>query len=101
MFTPEDINSLSEFQRNARTHIRKLKKSGRATVLTVNGKAAVVVQDAEAYSRLLQFAEGLEEYKAVREGIRDMEAGRLIPAEKVFKELRAQYGRKRPRRRSA
>ena len=101
MIDPKDIHSLSDFQRDAKAHIRRLKKSGRAEVLTVNGRAAVIVQDAGAYARLVQYAEGYEEFMAVREGIRDMEAGRLIPAEKVFKELKEKYGTKRSRRRSA
>ena len=32
------IHSLSDFQRNTRGHIRKLKKSGKPAVLTVNGE---------------------------------------------------------------
>jgi hypothetical protein len=101
MIDPNDIHSLSDFQRNSKGHIRRLRKSGRAAVLTVNGKAAVVVQDAAAYSRLVQFADGYEEYMAVREGIRQMEAGLGIPAEQVFKELRAKYSKKSARRRTA
>ena len=45
MIEPQDIHSLSDFQRSAKTHIARLKKTGRASVLTVNGKAAVVVAD--------------------------------------------------------
>jgi len=41
----DDIYSLTEFQRDAKTHIKHLKKSGRPAVLTINGKAALVVQD--------------------------------------------------------
>ncbi len=44
-----DIHSLSDFQRNTREHIRKLKKSGKPAELTVKGQAEVVVQSAEAY----------------------------------------------------
>jgi PHD/YefM family antitoxin component YafN of YafNO toxin-antitoxin module len=48
-----NIHSLSDFQRNAKDHIRKLKRSGKPAVLTVNGEAEVVVQSAEAYQKLL------------------------------------------------
>ena len=44
-----NIHSLSEFQRNTKEHIRKLKRSGKPAVLTVNGEAELVVQSAEAY----------------------------------------------------
>ncbi|MFO0832406.1 MAG: type II toxin-antitoxin system Phd/YefM family antitoxin [Phycisphaerales bacterium] len=52
-----DIISLTDFQRNAKQHIVRLTRTGKAQVLTVNGKAALVVQDAEAYQKLLDQAE--------------------------------------------
>ncbi len=52
-----DIISLTDFQRNAKQHITRLSRSGKAQVLTVNGKACLVVQDAEAYQKLLDQAE--------------------------------------------
>lgn len=54
-------------------------------VLTVNGKAEIVVQDAVAYQRLVELAERAEREEAVaaiREGLADAEAGRIKPARK-------------------
>jgi hypothetical protein len=45
-----DIYSLSEFQRNTRDHISKLKATGNPAVLTVNGQAEVVVQKRRSLS---------------------------------------------------
>jgi PHD/YefM family antitoxin component YafN of YafNO toxin-antitoxin module len=53
----EDITSLTNFHRNSTMHCKRLKKSGRPEVLTVNGKAVLVVQDAEAYQQLLEAVE--------------------------------------------
>lgn len=53
MIDVRDIHSLSSFQRNTREHIRHLKRTRRPEVLTVNGKAELVVQDAEAYQDLV------------------------------------------------
>jgi hypothetical protein len=50
----QDIASLTDFHRNSPTHCKRLKQSGRPEVLTVNGKAVLVVQDAAAYQRLLE-----------------------------------------------
>jgi len=50
----QDITSLTDFLRNTKAHLKRLKLSGRAEVLTINGKAEFVVQDAVAYQRLLQ-----------------------------------------------
>jgi hypothetical protein len=60
MIRLEDIGSLTDFQRNTVAHVKRLKRTGRAELLTVNGKAEVVVQNASAYQRLI---EELEKYK--------------------------------------
>ena len=43
----KDIESLTNFKRNTREYLERIKESGHPLVLTVNGKAEVVVQDAE------------------------------------------------------
>jgi len=53
----QDIASLTDFHRNSTTHCKRLKQSGRPELLTVNGKAVLVVQDAAAYQRLLEVVE--------------------------------------------
>ncbi|HKM91777.1 MAG TPA: hypothetical protein VJX29_14300 [Candidatus Acidoferrales bacterium] len=63
MIKVEDILSLTDFARNTKAHLRQLKQSGRAAVLTINGKAQLIVQEAAAYQRLLN---ALERTKAVR-----------------------------------
>jgi PHD/YefM family antitoxin component YafN of YafNO toxin-antitoxin module len=54
MIKLEDIHSLTDFQRNTRAHMERIRKTGRPTVLTVNGHAELVVQDAAAYQRLIE-----------------------------------------------
>jgi prevent-host-death family protein len=44
-----DIRSLSDFKRNTSELLDRLKKSGDPLVLTINGRAEVVVRDAEAW----------------------------------------------------
>lgn len=53
MFNLLDIHSLTDFQRNARKFLTRLQESGKPMILTVNGKAAVVMQDAESYQAML------------------------------------------------
>ena len=57
---------MTEFQRNTRTHLERLKKSGQPEVLTVNGQAEVVVQDAVAYQTLVDKLEAIE---GIRKGL--------------------------------
>lgn len=61
-------------------------------VLTVNGKAEIVVQDAVAYQRLVERAEREEAVAAIREGLADAEAGRIKPARKALRTLAKKYG---------
>lgn len=49
----EDICSMTEFKRRTSELVTRLRSTGRAMVLTTNGKADVVVQDAASYQRLL------------------------------------------------
>jgi PHD/YefM family antitoxin component YafN of YafNO toxin-antitoxin module len=56
----DDIHSLTEFQRDTKTHMKQLKKTGRPAVLTVNGKASLVVQDASVYQSMLDAGDRAE-----------------------------------------
>ena len=60
MIRPEDIGSLTDFARNIKGHIERLQRTGRPELLTVNGKAVVVVQSASAYQRLIESLEKLK-----------------------------------------
>jgi PHD/YefM family antitoxin component YafN of YafNO toxin-antitoxin module len=60
MIRPEDIGSLTDFQRNTRAHLKRLRRTGRPELLTLNGKAEVVVQNASAYQRLIESLEKLK-----------------------------------------
>lgn len=52
----DDIQPMTTFRNHSAKVMRHLKESGRPVVLTVNGKAAAGVQDAEAYQRLRDIA---------------------------------------------
>jgi hypothetical protein len=59
MIRSEDITSLTDFAKNTKAHLKRLKRTGRPELLTVNGKAEVVVQNATAYQRLIEALEKL------------------------------------------
>jgi prevent-host-death family protein len=91
----KDIQSLTTFRRQSGDFMKQLKKSKRPVVLTVNGKAAAVVQDAEAYQRLLDIAARADEDEAIRQGLEDAKAGRTRPAREFFAEFEAKHGIRR------
>jgi hypothetical protein len=49
----QDIHSLTDFHRHSKAYVRRLKRTGRPEMLTVNGAAELVVQSAVAYERLV------------------------------------------------
>ncbi|WP_406694451.1 type II toxin-antitoxin system Phd/YefM family antitoxin [Singulisphaera sp. Ch08] len=83
-----DIDSLSNFKRNTPEFLRQLKESGHPVVLTINGKAELVVQDSASYQRLLELEEKAERMEALQASLADMKAGRVIPAESMLAEMR-------------
>ena len=87
-----DINSLSDFKRNTGEFVRRMKQSRQPIVLTVNGKAELVVQDAESYQKLLELADYEETVAALKEGFEDIENGRVRPVEEAFEQLRKKHG---------
>ncbi len=84
----EDIHSLTDFKRRTLEHLKQLKKSGRARVLTVNGRARLVVQDADAYQRLLDELEQARAIAGIRRGLADDAAGHVVTVDAAFSTLR-------------
>lgn len=80
-----DINSLSNFKRNTPEFLRQLKKTGQPVVLTINGKAEIVVQDTGSYQKLLEVAERVEELEALQQAVEEMKAGKVLPSKKCLR----------------
>lgn len=87
-----DIQSLTTFRRSSGDFIRHLKKSKRPMVLTVKGRAAAVVQDAEAYQRLLDIAARADASEGIRQGLEDSRRGRTRPVREFLAEFEAERG---------
>lgn len=87
----DDIQSLTEFQRNTREHIKRLKRTGRPEILTVNGQAELVVQDARSYQKLLDRAEEAEQRERLRRSIADYRAGQVRDVDDVLDGLEARH----------
>ena len=85
MIALQDIRSLTDFQRNTKSHLRRLKSSGRPEVLTVNGRAELIVQDAAAFEDMLDAIRGIQR------GLDEMKAGKGEPAKVVLDRIRTKY----------
>lgn len=82
------IESLTAFKLNTDEYVKKIKESGSPLVLTVNGKAEIVVQDVESYQRMLGLLDRAETIEAVREGVESVRQGRMMSLDHFDKEMR-------------
>jgi len=85
------IHSLSDFQRNTKSHIRQLKISGKPAILTVNGQAEIVVQSAAAYQSLLDDRELLDDLRSITRGSEQAKRGEGRSMREFVKSLAAQH----------
>ena len=91
----QGIDSLTNFKRPTAEYMARLRKTGEPLVLTVNGKAEVVIQDAAAYQKLVEAAARAdydETIAAIKAGLADVDAKRTKPARAALKTLAKKYG---------
>lgn len=82
---PTRIKPISYVKANAADLIRELKENGEPLVITQNGEATAVMQDVASYEAT---QETLALLKILALGRRQVEAGRTLPADEVFRRLR-------------
>ena len=87
-----DINSLSNFKRKTSQFLKQMKKTKRPVVLTVHGKAELVVQDTQSYQALLEAKERMEALEGIRRGLESIKKGQGRPAEEFWSEFFAEHG---------
>jgi PHD/YefM family antitoxin component YafN of YafNO toxin-antitoxin module len=92
MLDTRNIHPLTDFLRNHKSHIARLKETKAPEVLTVNGKAEVIVQDAESYQNMVERLRHMETLAAIREGLASAERGELKDAAQVYAEMKSKYG---------
>lgn len=88
----KDIHSLSDFKRNTPDLLKQMRERGRPIVLTINGKAEIVVQDAASYQKLLDQLDELQALEGMKRGLADVKAGRVTSVEDFEKTFRKQHG---------
>ena len=92
MIDVREVRSVTEFQRNIKEYVGRLKRNKTPLVLTVNGRAELVVQDAESYQTMMDRLERAETVAAIRRGAEQAERGESISLEKAEKRLRKKHG---------
>jgi prevent-host-death family protein len=87
----KDILSLTEFKRKTSECVEQMRESGRPMVLTVNGKARLVVQDAESYQKLLDAIDRAAAVEGIRRGLEDVKSGRTKSLKQFETDFRKKY----------
>jgi PHD/YefM family antitoxin component YafN of YafNO toxin-antitoxin module len=88
-FQLPSVHPLTDFKRNTTVFRERLKDTGRPEVLTVDGRADLVVQDVAAYQRLLDELDRLQAIEGIRRGLLDVEKDRGVTPETMDAELRS------------
>jgi PHD/YefM family antitoxin component YafN of YafNO toxin-antitoxin module len=92
MIDLREVRSVTEFQRNIKDYVGRLKERKSPMVLTVNGRAELIVQNAASYQEILDRLERAETVAAIRHGMEQAERGEGIPLEEAEKRLRKKHG---------
>lgn len=82
------IHPVTDFVRNYKSYLTRLKETGQPEVLTVNGVPECVIVDAAAFQEMQEAVEAAKFARAVNEGIASMNAGNGVPVGQAFKEIR-------------
>ena len=92
MIDLEQIHPVTDFVRNYKSYLGRIKETGNPEVLTVNGKPEYVILDAASYQKVADELEHVRFIRAVNEGVADMKADRGLPAKAVFGQIRDELG---------
>ncbi|MDZ4753045.1 MAG: hypothetical protein SGJ11_00935 [Phycisphaerae bacterium] len=88
-----DIHPLTGFLRDHKAHLERLAATGRPEVLTVNGTARVVVQDAISYQKMLDAFDAMETECIVQQRLASIERGQPgVAAQDVLRDVRRRLG---------
>jgi prevent-host-death family protein len=92
MIDLKEVRSVTEFQRNIKEYVGRLKKKKTPLVLTVNGRAELVVQDAASYQEMLDRLEYAETLAAISRGMDQAKRGEGIKLEQAETRLMKKHG---------
>jgi PHD/YefM family antitoxin component YafN of YafNO toxin-antitoxin module len=90
MIQSTDIHTIAEFRRNAQLS-NQIAADGRPHVLTEEGRPKLVVQDAEAYQRMVEALDRAEVVQGIHSGLDSLRRGAGRPAREVLEALRRKH----------
>lgn len=91
MIPSQNTYALSDFQRRPASHVRRLRKSGLPEVLTVKGRAELIVQTAAAYQALLNRLEMYESAIATARGLKNIAQSRSATLDDFHRRMKSRF----------
>ncbi len=85
------IRSLTEFKQNSTDILGYIKKTNSPAILTINGRAEVVLLDPKTYQSMVNKIALIESAKNIESALIEMENTQGVPAKKIFKKLRQKF----------
>jgi PHD/YefM family antitoxin component YafN of YafNO toxin-antitoxin module len=83
----KDIRPLTEFKRETAKFAKRLRETGKPAFLTVNGKANLVVMDAQAWQDMQDRLEYADNIAGIRKGLVEIKDGKGMDANAFFETL--------------
>lgn len=85
-----DIQSVTDFKQNTAKFIKQVQETKEPLILTVNGKAAVVIQDADSFENRESSNEYLETVRDLQLAVADLDNAKNWPtATDVLSDIRS------------
>lgn len=91
-----DIYPVSDFNRKPAEHIKRLQETRKPEILTVNGKAVVVLVDPESYDQPTHNAELVRTLEQFARANAEYQNGKSQPLHEAFTELKEELKAKYP-----
>ena len=88
MIASRHTQSLTDFRQRATETLDRLRKTGEAEILTVNGEARAVLLDPAAFDELARDAQVTRDVAVMRRSMHQIDAGEGMPAAEYFRGLR-------------
>lgn len=92
MFNLQNVHPLTDFLRDHEAHVARLHEQEAPEVLTVDGKAELVIQSAQGYQTMLDrlaYADGLA---GLRKAYKQVQAGETEDHRAAMTNIRAEHG---------
>lgn len=88
------IRSLTDFKQNSADILSYIKKTHSPAILTVNGRAEVVLLDPTTYQNMMDKISIVDSTNRIKSALIEAENEEGVPAEEVFHKLRKKFIKK-------